>query len=215
MKVLVFDTETTGLPLFRVSPNESNFKDWPYIVQLSYIIYDTTENKIVTTYNAIIKLPEDVTISEETSSIHGITNGISQKSGFDIKDVLKVFKTAIETCDLIVAHNMDFDVDMVLTASLRSKVSVDDLLSKEKYCTMANSKDICNIKAKSKNGGTFTKFPSLKETHSKLFDKEPKNLHNAFNDVIVCLRCYYFLEHHKDLCKVNNNFNALYKKNCL
>ena len=85
MKVLVFDTETTGLPLFRVSPNESNFKDWPYIVQLSYIIYDTTENKIVTTYNAIIKLPEDVTISEETSNIHGITNGISQKSGFDIK----------------------------------------------------------------------------------------------------------------------------------
>ena len=215
MKIFVFDTETTGLPQLRHSPNENNFKDWPYIVQLSFIVYDDVDNKITTEYNSIIKLPENVKISEEASNIHCITNGMCEKVGHDLKDVLKIFKTALETCDVVVAHNMDFDVDMILTASLRSSVSVDDLLSKKKYCTMANSKNICNIQAKSKNGGTFTKYPTLKETHTKLFSKEPNNLHNAFNDVIVCLRCYCMLVNNIDLCKNNKKFNALYKKNCM
>ena len=40
MKVLVFDTETTGLPKERFA----SFKDthlWPHIMQLSFMMYDT------------------------------------------------------------------------------------------------------------------------------------------------------------------------------
>ena len=74
MSILVFDTETTGLPQFRVSPNNNNISTWPYIVQLSYILYDTDKNKIINTYDSIIKLPKEVSISEESSNIHGITN---------------------------------------------------------------------------------------------------------------------------------------------
>ena len=41
-----FDTETTGLPQFRVPPNSTNILTWPYIVQLSYILYDTDKIKL-------------------------------------------------------------------------------------------------------------------------------------------------------------------------
>ena len=46
MRVLVFDTETTGLPKSKfISPDTLNL--WPHIVQFSFVIYDTEENDIV------------------------------------------------------------------------------------------------------------------------------------------------------------------------
>ena len=43
MRVLVFDTETTGLPKTKIL-NKYMLELWPYIVQLSYIIYDIDTN---------------------------------------------------------------------------------------------------------------------------------------------------------------------------
>jgi hypothetical protein len=39
MKVLVFDTETSGLPSERNSSILDTVK-WPYILQLSFMVYD-------------------------------------------------------------------------------------------------------------------------------------------------------------------------------
>jgi hypothetical protein len=39
MRVLVFDTETTGLPQTKIL-NPDTLHQWPTIVQFSYIIYD-------------------------------------------------------------------------------------------------------------------------------------------------------------------------------
>ena len=38
MRVIVFDTETTGLPKTKVL-TPGLLKLWPYVVQLSYLIY--------------------------------------------------------------------------------------------------------------------------------------------------------------------------------
>ena len=214
MIVLIFDTETTGLPRFRVTHNSNNISTWPYIVQLSYILYDTDKNKIITTYDSIVKVPKNIIISEESSNIHGISNGMSQKSGYDIKDILKIFNIALEKCDLLVGHNLEFDIDMILAESLRNSIPYELIITHNNYCTMKNSKNLCNIKAKSYKGGFYIKYQSLKETHIKLFNVEPKNLHNSFNDVLVCLRCYYFMNFNEDLCGINKNFNVLYKKYC-
>ena len=45
MKVLVFDTETTGLPVKWAKVNEVD--KWPHIIQLSHILYDTDTNNII------------------------------------------------------------------------------------------------------------------------------------------------------------------------
>ena len=47
MKVLVFDTETTGLP--KDNSNIYRTDMWPHVLQLSYLMYDTNKNKILLT----------------------------------------------------------------------------------------------------------------------------------------------------------------------
>ena len=44
-RILIFDTETTGLPEKYASIRD--YEKWPYIIQLSYIIYDTSNNHYI------------------------------------------------------------------------------------------------------------------------------------------------------------------------
>jgi Fe-S oxidoreductase len=43
----------------------------------------------------------------------------------------------------------------------------------------------------------------------KLFNSSPRNLHNSLNDVLICLRCYYMLEHKIDIMEINEEIRAL------
>ena len=110
MKVLVFDVETTGLPKKR---NASIFEldNWPYIVQFSWMIYDISDNKITSVQDFVIKLPDTVTIPEDSIKIHGITNEMS-KNGYDIKNILYIFMNYVKRVDIVVAHNIEFDKNL-------------------------------------------------------------------------------------------------------
>ena len=67
MKVLVFDTETTGLPdRFNIPYQHSS--RWPHIVQFSFILYDLENNKVINESDFIINVPDDVNISPERES---------------------------------------------------------------------------------------------------------------------------------------------------
>ena len=82
MKLLVYDTETNGLPpKGERFVNKGNLEHWPHTVQFSYVIYDTDANKLLKTYDSIIKLPPGVIISEENYSFHHISNKISETKG--------------------------------------------------------------------------------------------------------------------------------------
>ena len=72
MKIMVFDTETTGLPKdYSGSIYDSN--NWPYIVQLSYILFDCTEHKIIKNVDNIIRVKD---IPASSTKIHKITQNI-------------------------------------------------------------------------------------------------------------------------------------------
>lgn len=45
MKLLIFDTETTGLPKSRKASTEGP-NNWPHIVSISWVILDSDTNKI-------------------------------------------------------------------------------------------------------------------------------------------------------------------------
>ena len=89
MKVLIFDTETTGLIK---GYNESLYDTdkYPYVVQLSWILFDTETHILVNVSDNILKLPDGVDISEESVNIHGITNQISREKGKDPKMILRL-----------------------------------------------------------------------------------------------------------------------------
>jgi DNA polymerase-3 subunit epsilon len=59
MKVLIFDTETSGLPTEK-NPSIYATDKWPHILQLSYIVYDSETNNIVTVEDDYIKIDDDL-----------------------------------------------------------------------------------------------------------------------------------------------------------
>lgn len=117
MRVLVFDTETTGLPKAKLSPD--TLHQWPTIVQFSYVIYDLSLNDIIETKDYIIKVPENILIPDESIKFHGITNEISSKKGVLIHDVLNEFFCYLRDIDLIIGHNISFDINMIKVELLR------------------------------------------------------------------------------------------------
>ena len=228
MKIAVFDTETTGLPKSKII-NDLSLVLWPHIVQFSYIIYDTELQKIIKTVDLIIRIPENINISDEVSNIHGITNFISQTSEYKIEDALIHFSRDYlnYNIDLIVGHNLSFDINM-LKVELMREISIQQNLlykkmfsqlfedlndmkpeSPELYCTMQKSIELCNLKMKTKYGKEYVKFPKLSELHMKLFNSSPRNLHDSLNDVLICLRCYYMLEYKVDIIEIDSEIKSL------
>ena len=213
MKILVFDTETTGLPKTKfISP--STLDQWPYIVQFSFIIYDSSLNDIVESKDDIIKLPENVLIPEESTKIHNITNELSQKSGLQINKILNVFFDHLRNVDRLVGHNIEFDLNMIkveISRIINENQVTPEQLKLYKYnlhflnnyknisCTLKDSIKFCNIQAINKSGKPYLKYPKLIELHDKLFNETPKNLHNSFNDILVTLRCFMKLKYDIDL----------------
>lgn len=225
MRILVFDTETTGLPETRyISPDTLHL--WPHIVQFSYIIYDLSINDIIESKNYIIKLSENILIPTESSNIHGITNEISQKSGITINEVINEFFYHLRNVDKLIGHNIEFDINMLKVELLRiinKNLSSPEQIKLYKYdlhyltnyknicCTLKDSIEFCNIQLINKLGKPYLKYPKLIELHEKLFNTLPNNLHNSFNDILVTLRCFMKLKHNIDLienCKKFNKFST-------
>ena len=225
MRVLIFDTETTGLPKSR-SINPDSLHLWPHIVQFSYIIYDVTDNDICVIEDNIIRVADDVEISQESAAIHGITNEISKSGGVDLNKVLSGFFGALKNVDMLVGHNISFDINVVVVELLRiiynqsNTVPADELLSYKTYlhmlnnyqnihCTMQNSIDMCGIKVMGKNGREYNKFPKLSELHQKLFGSVPNNLHNSLNDILITLRCYIMITLKMDVLETCDKFKTM------
>ena len=212
MRVLVFDTETTGLPQSKIiSPD--TLKLWPHIVQFSYVIYDTDANDIVVSSDDIVKVGKDVVISEGSIELHGITSEISQSKGSNIIEIIDVFCNHLKSVDVLVGHNVTFDIKMVKVELLRLiyndmsedksrkyKNNLYDLSNFQNvYCTLQNSIELCAIKTLDKFGKEYNKYPKLVELHKYLFHSVPNNLHNSFNDILITLRCYIKMEYDVDL----------------
>ena len=223
MKVLVFDTETTGLPETKII-NPITLHQWPHIVQFSYVIYDSSLNNIVESKDYIVKLPESILIPEDSTKIHGITNDMSRSRGVPLNLILDEFFSYLrEGVDKLIGHNIEFDINAIKVSLLRL-INCDSLtkeqLKKYKHdlhyitnynnlsCTMKDSIKFCNIQLIDKNGKPRLKYPKLIELHEKLFNKSPTNLHNSFNDILVTLRCFMKLHYDIDL---NDNCDSFKK----
>ena len=76
-RVLVFDTETNGLlPKCDKNTNLRVIDEYPYIIQLSFVLYNLETNMIEQTYNKYIKVADDVIISDKITEITGITKEV-------------------------------------------------------------------------------------------------------------------------------------------
>lgn len=196
--IMVFDTETSGLPT-RINnkfPLFNNLEAYNQarLVQFSCIIYNLTENKKMEEIDFIIK-PEGFVINN--SHIHNITNEIALNKGILINDLFIKLDKLMENFDinLIVGHNVIFDINIMKSEIFRFmkknmlvNFNLMKLFNKKYFCTMKNSINICKI-PNTNYPGKF-KYPKLEELYFHLYGKKPENLHNSLNDTRYTLDCF-------------------------
>ena len=220
MKVLVFDTETTGLPTER-NPSIMEPNKWPYVIQLSYILYDTELKMMLEKKDDLIKIPLGVVITPGSEAIHHITHSMCEANGIPMLDALNMFNKTLDKADVVVGHNLSFDKRMLMVESIRlnkyQRFTVKGV-SKPEYCTMKKTVDFCKIEVTNPSGEPYYKFPTLSELHHKLFATLPNGTHNAIADVLICLRCYAKLNGDYDIVDDAMNhyldLKNLYLENC-
>jgi DNA polymerase III epsilon subunit-like protein len=178
MKILVFDTETTGLPKsFKTNAIQSP-GNWPHLVSISWAVLDSVSNTVMKSHCFIIK-PEKWTIPEESSKIHGISHAQATEFGLPLRYVIDLFNG--ERCDIMVAHNLNFDLNVV-TNAIRWDLGIPfEGFKQRKFCTMIVGTNMCKIP-----GNYGFKYPKLKELYEKVVGHPPKaeQLHNALFDTL-------------------------------
>lgn len=194
--ILFFDTETTGLPKNWKAPI-SDIQNWPRLVQLAYQIFDEKGTKIKE--KDIIIYPDGFSIPDDSYEIHRISNEKAISIGKPIIEVLKEFIEEINFVDVIVGHNLEYDLNIIGCELIRANLQ-SPLNSKTKICTMKSSTNFCAI-----DGPYGYKWPSLAELHLKLFNSTFEEAHNALIDINITSKCFWELEKLKVISIIKDN----------
>lgn len=180
MKVLVFDTETTGF----INKKETNLQKQPYIIQFAGIIGEMKEKKITEIRRVNILINPGVPIPYDSSQVHHIYD-LDVKDAPSFAEVKDEIMEIINEADVIVWHNIEYDEDM-LKLELKRYDEEYKYQPQQVICTMKSSVDFCAIEG---NGKRF-KYPKLWELHKKLFDHYFLWAHDAMVDVEATLKSF-------------------------
>ena len=183
---LIFDTETTGLPLNYNAP-VTDTDNWPRMVQLAWECHDKTGRLL---YNKcyIIK-PENYAIPQAAEKVHGISTEKALSVGIGLESVLQEFDNDLRQVSVVVGHNVSFDLNILAAEFFRKDMHsvLNDITS---VCTKEESTNYCALPGG--KGGKF-KWPALPELHDKLFGEKFDEAHNAAADVAATARCFFEL----------------------
>lgn len=183
---LIFDTETTGLPI-RYDAPLTDFDNWPRAVQISWQLHDN-KGHLIHAKNYIIK-PEGFNIPFIAAQVHHITTERAINEGIPLEAALNFFNADLSRCQFIVGHNVSFDVNILGAEFLRKNIH-SDLVNKNSIDTQKLSTEYCALPGG--RGGKF-KWPKLEELHQKLFGTTIISAHNAIADVEATARCFFQL----------------------
>jgi len=191
-KILFIDLETTGLPTSHyIDPSETHH--WPYIVEIAWLLTDYDSDKVLKEYHEIIK-PEGYDIPVESTAIHQITQEKAMQNGLEIKTVLDELIIDLQNSTILVAHNLDFDANVLRAAFHRLGYDINVIDRLQDFCAMQNFTEYCKIV---KNGSYEYKWPSLDELHEKVFGDKMIKKHSAMADVYATKLCFYQLKAEK------------------
>lgn len=189
MIVLYFDTETTGIKSWK------NPGFMPALVQLGAILQNTETGRILAEVNLINK--DCGAIPAEASAIHGIDDATAMVYGVSGVGIDRLFANLISKADVIVAHNLDYDLD-VITDNMPD--SIKQLPGKKTFCTMDSNVYIVKAPLTKKQKDYFTskgskpdtpyKVPSLAETYQHYFGEMFEGAHDAMADIRATQRIF-------------------------
>ena len=140
---LVFDTETTGLPI-NFSKPISDFKNWDTArcVQIAWQLHDDL-GVLVESSNDLIK-PNGFEIPLESTDIHGISNDIALLNGISISKALDKLSNVLSKTVFLIGHNVNFDINVLGSEYLRLDQE-NPLVDLKTIDTMKTTVDFCQL----------------------------------------------------------------------
>ncbi|MFH0968022.1 MAG: 3'-5' exonuclease [Methanobacteriota archaeon] len=184
--LLFFDTETTGLPSRDRTIRRDPFT-WPRLVELGWIL-SREDGTLIDSQSSII-IPDGFDIPEASSKIHGITTDEAREKGRPVREVISEFCEDATRADMYIAHNLSFDIRIILSELIRSGKR-GQLPTLPGICTMRSSVRFCAIPGRFGKG---FKWASLSFLHHALFKVNPTGGHRALIDAHTCASCYHEL----------------------
>lgn len=182
--ILVFDTETTGLPDWKKPSGDDS---QPHIVQLGAALMGMETRKIVQGMNVIVR-PDGWEIPQEVTDIHGISQEKAMDVGVPESMALDMF-LALWGGRTRVAHNTTFDNRIIRIATKR--YCDEDVIDAWKQGSQGEEW-ICTMIAAGKIMGK--KRPSLQEAHKYFTGEDIKNAHTAWGDMMSCAKIYWAMQ---------------------
>ena len=185
--LLFIDTETTGIPTRR-GASHTDVSVWPRIVSISWLLCRSASDVACRAHHII--QPGGFTIPADASRVHGISTERALRDGRPLHSVLSELHGNIDSFrpTTLIAHNIAFDRPIVLAEAFRLGIR-SPLETLPTVCTMQASTGYCRIPRPS--GGY--KWPTLAELHRCLFGVELTAAHDAGNDVLAAMQCYFRL----------------------
>ena len=180
--ILFYDTETTGM----INRNESYTHDsQPRLVQLAAVLVD--ESFVERCSISVIVRP-GVPIPAEATGVHGISDDTAKTYGVASAAAVNVFVSMLSRAKLQVAHNIEFDFQVMSAAFHRAWASpLPDVLQ---FCTMKAMTPHCKLPG----NRVCYKWPKLQEAHVHCFGAEFEGAHDALADVRACMRVFKWLK---------------------
>lgn len=186
MYTMILDVETSGLPEVKkfnefYDPKLLKYYERSRLIEIGYSIYDKNNVKISDTSNLI--LPNNFTINN--SHVHGITHQHAMKDGINIMEAFKIFDMQLDTVDVIVGHNIMFDIAIISSECHRYGLAnlIEKITKNTIVCTMKLGKEYIGCE----------QYPSLCVLYRTLFKKYTMQKHRALEDVSMCAQCYFFM----------------------
>lgn len=185
---LIFDSETLGLPIFNTigpyrfpSFRHLNKYDTARIVSISWIVADENAEFVKQAYHIIRPLDFIIDNDSKGTSIHGITKEIAEEKGIPWHTMYDEFIEDLSRCSTIVAHNIQFDISVMLSEMFRynKQDGITAMLEKSRLCTMKMGRTAMAQK----------KAPKLSELYQYMYGEEMKNAHDASFDTKYCYMC--------------------------
>lgn len=194
MTGLFFDTETNGIK----TDDNPNFR--LRCVQLGAILQDLDTMRVLGEINLIIN-QEGRLIPAGASNVHGITDDLAAAVGVHKLDADGLFAQFIDKADVIVAHNIQYDLDVIADDMPDSHLALE---GKPTFCTMQGSLYAVKAPLTHKQKAYFTskgrmpdapyKVPNLTEAHQYFYGKPFEGAHDAMADIRACRDVFFTLQ---------------------
>jgi DNA polymerase III epsilon subunit-like protein len=137
---------------------------------------------------ALLVKPDGFMIPPEAERVHRISTDRAMTEGKPLDTALSRFSEAVRKSEVVVAHNLRFDENVISAEFIRLNL-LPPFGSRKRICTMLRTTDLCQLP-----GAYGYKWPSLSELYRKLFGTDFEEAHDAGADVAACADCFIELK---------------------